>query len=114
MRWRTCWRSLAIRIRSRRAHCRRIVLTPASRYREAQPLRRAHDLRPGSPAQLRHARCWKVEQVPTLGETWPGFQYAGWHAVVAPTGTPAELGEYLRAEHVRWSKLAKDIGVVAE
>jgi len=92
-----------------------------------------------------------LEQVPTLGETWPGFQYVGWHAVVAPAGTPeeairrfnrdldaamkepdvarrlvefgivadgagtpAELGEFLRAEHGRWSKLAKDIGVVPE
>ena len=92
-----------------------------------------------------------LEQVPTLGETWAGFQYVGWHAVVAPAGapeesiqrfnrdldaamkepdvaqrlvefgivtegagTPAELGEFLRAEHGRWSKLAKDIGVVPE
>ena len=92
-----------------------------------------------------------LEQVPTLGETWAGFQYVGWHAVVAPAGapeeairrfnrdldatmkepdvaqrlvefgivtdgagTPAELGEFLRAEHGRWSKLARDIGVVPE
>ena len=92
-----------------------------------------------------------LEQVPTIGETWPGFQYAGWHAVVAPSGTPeeairrfnrdldaalkepdmaaklvefgiitegagtpAELGEFLRAEHVRWAKLAKDVNVVQE
>jgi tripartite-type tricarboxylate transporter receptor subunit TctC len=92
-----------------------------------------------------------LEQVPTIGETWSGFQYAGWHALVAPTGTPdeairrfnhdldavikdpaiaaklvefgiitegagtpAELGEFLRVEHVRWAKLAKDINVVLE
>jgi tripartite-type tricarboxylate transporter receptor subunit TctC len=92
-----------------------------------------------------------LEQVPTLGETWAGFQYVGWHAVVAPSGapqeairrfnqgldaamkepdvaqrlvefgivtegagTPGELAEFLRAEHGRWSKLAKDIGVVPE
>ena len=92
-----------------------------------------------------------LEQVPTLGESWAGFQYVGWHAVVAPSGapedairrfnrdldaamkepdvaqrlvefgivtegagTPAELGEFLRAEHGRWSKLARDIGVVPE
>jgi tripartite-type tricarboxylate transporter receptor subunit TctC len=91
-----------------------------------------------------------LEQVPALGETYPGFQYSGWHAVVAPTGTPAEvirrfsadlagvlkdpdlvkrlfdlgiiaeagtpeqLGEFLAAEHGRWAKLAKDIGVVPE
>jgi len=92
-----------------------------------------------------------LEQVPTLGETWAGFQYVGWHAVVAPAGapeeairrfnrgldaamkepdvaqrliefgivtegagTPEQLAEFLRAEHGRWSKLAKDIGVVPE
>jgi tripartite-type tricarboxylate transporter receptor subunit TctC len=92
-----------------------------------------------------------LEQVPTICETWPGFQYVGWHALVAPAGTPeevirrfnrdldmamkepdvaqrlvdfgivtdgagtpAELGEFLRAERGRWSKLAKDIGVVPE
>jgi tripartite-type tricarboxylate transporter receptor subunit TctC len=96
-------------------------------------------------------RVTGLDQVPTLGETWSGFQYAGWHALVAPTGTPeeairrfnrdldvvmkepdvaaklvefgiitegagtpAELGEFLRAEHVRWAKLAKDINVVVE
>ncbi len=93
-----------------------------------------------------------LEQVPTLGETYPGFEYVGWHAVVAPQGTPAEairrfnadldavikdpeivkrlfdlgiiadggagtaaqLGEFIAAEHVRWAKLAKDVGVVPE
>jgi tripartite-type tricarboxylate transporter receptor subunit TctC len=93
-----------------------------------------------------------LEHVPTLAETYPGFQYAGWHAVVAPAGTPAEvvrrfnadldvvikdpdfvkrlfdlgiiteggagtpeqLGEFLAAEHVRWGKLAKEVGVVPE
>src|SRR4051812_48134715 len=96
-------------------------------------------------------RVTGLDQVPTLGETWSGFQYAGWHALVAPTGTPeeairrfnrdldavmkepdvaaklvefgiitegagtpAELGEFLRGEHVRWAKLAKDINVVPE
>jgi len=92
-----------------------------------------------------------LEEVPTIAETWPGFQYVGWHAVAAPAGTPEEairrfnrdldasikepdmaqrlvefgivtegagtpeqLAEFLRAEHGRWSKLAKDIGVVPE
>ncbi len=31
-----------------------------------------------------------LEQVPTIGETWPGFQYIGWHGLAAPTGTPEE------------------------
>ncbi|MEQ1775906.1 MAG: tripartite tricarboxylate transporter substrate-binding protein, partial [Burkholderiales bacterium] len=88
---------------------------------------------------------------PTLAEVFPGFQYVGWHAVVAPqqtpaaiiqrvnrdldgalkdaemsrrfaelgivsegAGTPAQLGEFIAAEHVRWSKLAKEVGVVAD
>ncbi len=91
-----------------------------------------------------------LDQVPALGESYPGFQYSGWHAVVAPQGTPAEvlrhfnadlgtvirdpemvkrlfdlgiiaeagtpeqLGEFLAAEHGRWAKLAKDIGIVPE
>jgi len=91
-----------------------------------------------------------LDQVPTLGETYPGFEYSGWHAVVAPQGTPADvirrfsadlagvikdpdvvkrlfdlgivaeaatpeqLGQFIDAEHGRWSKLAKDIGVVPE
>jgi tripartite-type tricarboxylate transporter receptor subunit TctC len=32
-----------------------------------------------------------LENVPTLAETLPGFEYVGWFAVVAPTGTPAEI-----------------------
>jgi tripartite-type tricarboxylate transporter receptor subunit TctC len=91
-----------------------------------------------------------LDQVPTLAETYPGFEYSGWHAVVAPQGTPAEvirrfsadlagvirdpdmvkrlfdlgivaeagtaeqLGQFIDAEHLRWAKLAKDIGVIPE
>ena len=29
-------------------------------------------------------------------------------------GTPAQLGEFLTAEHVRWAKLTKEVGVVAD
>src|SRR5258705_4750646 len=31
-----------------------------------------------------------LEQVPTIAETWPGFQYVGWHGLAAPTRTPQE------------------------
>jgi tripartite-type tricarboxylate transporter receptor subunit TctC len=93
-----------------------------------------------------------LEQVPTLGESFSGFEYVGWHAIVAPQGTPAQviqrvnrdldsvlkspdivkrlldlgivadagagtpeqLDEFLRAEHARWAKLAKNLGVVPE
>ena len=30
-----------------------------------------------------------IEDVPTLVETYPGFEYVGWFALLAPTGTPA-------------------------
>lgn len=93
-----------------------------------------------------------LDQVPTLRETFPGFQYAGWHAIVAPRGTPAEatqrfnsgldavlksadvekrlfglgvvveggagtpkqLDEFIGAEHGRWAKLVKDVGIAPE
>ncbi len=92
-----------------------------------------------------------LDDIPTLNETFPGFQYVGWHAVVAPrntpaaiihrvnkdleatlkdpdaakrltelglisegAGSPAQFGEFLRAEHARWAKLAKEVGVVAD
>ena len=32
-----------------------------------------------------------LENVPTLAETYPGFDYAGWFAVLAPAGTPREV-----------------------
>jgi tripartite-type tricarboxylate transporter receptor subunit TctC len=34
-----------------------------------------------------------LENVPALAETYPGFQFVGWHAVVAPVGTPAAIIE---------------------
>jgi tripartite-type tricarboxylate transporter receptor subunit TctC len=92
-----------------------------------------------------------LEDVPTLGEMFPGFQYVGWHAIVAPrgtpapaiqrfsqdlnsvlsdpeiakrlfelglivegAGTPAQLGAFFNAEHARWAKLARDVGVVPD
>jgi tripartite-type tricarboxylate transporter receptor subunit TctC len=32
-----------------------------------------------------------LENIPTLSETLPGFEYVGWFALVAPTGTPAAV-----------------------
>jgi tripartite-type tricarboxylate transporter receptor subunit TctC len=32
-----------------------------------------------------------LEDVPTLAETFPGFEYVGWFALLAPTGTPAGI-----------------------
>ena len=32
-----------------------------------------------------------LEDVPTLAESYPGFEYVGWFALLAPTGTPAAV-----------------------
>jgi tripartite-type tricarboxylate transporter receptor subunit TctC len=32
-----------------------------------------------------------LEEVPTLSESFPGFEYVGWFALLAPTGTPAAV-----------------------
>ena len=32
-----------------------------------------------------------LEDVPTLAETYPGLEYVGWFALLAPTGTPANI-----------------------
>ena len=31
------------------------------------------------------------EDVPTLAETYPGFEYVGWFALLAPAGTPKDI-----------------------
>jgi tripartite-type tricarboxylate transporter receptor subunit TctC len=61
-----------------------------------------------------------LEQVPALGETYPGFQYVGWHAVVAPTGTPAEAIERFNRDLdrvLREPETAKrlfDLGIIVQ
>jgi len=92
-----------------------------------------------------------LEAVPPVSEVIPGFDYAGFMAIVAPTGTPAaaiqrfnrdldavlsdkemaakllavgpmtegagtpeQMGAFLNAEHTRWGKLTKDIGILPE
>jgi tripartite-type tricarboxylate transporter receptor subunit TctC len=32
-----------------------------------------------------------LDEVPTLGETYPGFEYVGWFALLAPMGTPSTI-----------------------
>ncbi|HYF17373.1 MAG TPA: tripartite tricarboxylate transporter substrate-binding protein, partial [Ramlibacter sp.] len=32
-----------------------------------------------------------LPNVPTLGETFPGFEYTGWNGLFAPAGTPADV-----------------------
>ena len=96
-------------------------------------------------------RVPELPDVPTVSASYPGFEYEGWHALVAPTGTPSDvirrvnrdmdqvlkdpeivkrladlgsitegagtpesLGQYLAAEHARWAKLVKDVGIKPE
>ena len=39
-----------------------------------------------------------LEDVPTLVETYPGFEYVGWFALLAPTGTPAGIVQRMNRE----------------
>ncbi len=39
-----------------------------------------------------------LEDVPTMAETYPGFVYVGWFALVAPSGTPADAVRRLNRE----------------
>jgi tripartite-type tricarboxylate transporter receptor subunit TctC len=41
-----------------------------------------------------------LPNVPTVGETVPGFEYFAWYGLFAPTGTPAALVEKVRADVV--------------
>lgn len=38
------------------------------------------------------------EQLPSIAETFPGFDFGGWFALVAPTGTPKEIVTRVNAE----------------
>jgi len=61
-----------------------------------------------------------LEQVPTLSETFPGFEYVGWHALVAPQGTPAEVIRRFGADLagvIKDPDLVKrlfDLGIIAD
>ena len=39
-----------------------------------------------------------LETVPALVETYPGFEYVGWFALLAPSGTPAAIVQRLNRE----------------
>ncbi len=39
-----------------------------------------------------------LEDVPALAETYPGFEYVGWFALFAPTGTPAGIIQRVNRE----------------
>jgi tripartite-type tricarboxylate transporter receptor subunit TctC len=53
------------------------------------PFIKRGDLRPI--AVTASKRVAGLETVPTLAETYPGFEYVGWFALLAPAGTPKEV-----------------------
>ena len=50
------------------------------------PFIKRNELRPLAVSASKRVRG--LEDVPTLSETYPGFEYVGWFALLAPTGTP--------------------------
>jgi tripartite-type tricarboxylate transporter receptor subunit TctC len=110
---------------------------------------KAGKLRPLAVTTAKRVSGW--ESVPTIAETLPGFDYAGWIGIVAPAGTPAaaiqrfnrdldavlgdkdmaarllaigpmtegagtveQMNAFLNAEHTRWARLTRDIGILPE
>src|SRR5262247_455164 len=53
------------------------------------PFIKRGDLRPIAVTSAK--RVTGLESVPTMAETYPGFEYVGWFALVAPTGTPEAI-----------------------
>ena len=53
------------------------------------PFIKRGDLRPLAVTAGKRVRG--LEEVPTLSETFPGFEYVGWFALLAPAGTPAAV-----------------------
>jgi tripartite-type tricarboxylate transporter receptor subunit TctC len=53
------------------------------------PFIKRGDLRPLAVTSAR--RVNGLENIPTLAETYPGLEYVGWFALVAPAGTPADV-----------------------
>ena len=53
------------------------------------PYLKRGDLRPIAVSAAK--RVPGLEQVPTLSETLPGFEYVGWYVLLAPAGTPARV-----------------------
>ena len=53
------------------------------------PYLKRGDLRPIAVSAAR--RVPGLDQVPTLAESFPGFEYVGWYVLLAPTGTPSAV-----------------------
>ena len=61
-----------------------------------------------------------LEEVPTLAETFPGFEYSGWFALLAPAGTPQPIVQRVNREMGRvlaepeMAQRLRDFGFVNE
>jgi tripartite-type tricarboxylate transporter receptor subunit TctC len=61
-----------------------------------------------------------LESVPTLSETLPGFEYVGWFALVAPTGTPADVVQKINRDlgqilgDAETAEKLRDLGIYTE
>jgi tripartite-type tricarboxylate transporter receptor subunit TctC len=67
----------------------------------------------GGPATVPHIKAKRLiavattgskrrsADIPTLGETLPGYEVRQWYGVLAPAGTPREIVERLNKEIVR-------------
>jgi tripartite-type tricarboxylate transporter receptor subunit TctC len=60
------------------------------------PFLKRGDLRPLAVSAGKRVRG--LEEVPTLAETYPGFEYVGWFALLAPTGTPVAIVQRMNRE----------------
>jgi tripartite-type tricarboxylate transporter receptor subunit TctC len=60
------------------------------------PFLKRGDLRPLAVSAGKRVRG--IEDVPTLAETYPGFEYVGWFALLAPAGTPPNAVQRMNRE----------------
>jgi tripartite-type tricarboxylate transporter receptor subunit TctC len=60
------------------------------------PFIKRGDLRPVAVTSAK--RVNGLESVPTMAESYPGFEYVGWFALVAPAGTPEAIVRKVNAD----------------
>lgn len=91
-----------------------IIIAPAV----AAPIIKRGDFR--ALAQTGAKRMIGYEDVPTVADSYPGFDFIGWFAIVAPAGTPNEAMQRMNEELDRTLKdpqiaqRLRAMGVVAE
>ena len=82
------------------------------------PYLKRGELRPLAVSAAR--RVPGLESVPTLAETFPGFEYSGWFALLAPAGTPQAIVQRVNRDMDRvlaepeMAQRLRDFGLVNE